>query len=156
MNRYSLPRSVVRANLLLTAGAAREGTIFTADRVPQHDGAETVLEMLNRPDGFYPFRSEHPDDGVLLVAKAHTVSLTVHEPAIADPARLEAARMAEVEVLLEGGTKLIGRASFELPDFHQRLLDYLNASREPFFAISQDDTTHYVNRAHVLFARPRD
>ena len=155
MTRYSLPRSTQLARLQLTAGGPRDGTIFTADRVPQHDGPETVLEMLNRAEGFYPFRPES-GDGVLLVAKAHTVSLSVAEPAITDPARLEAARMVELEVVLEGGATVTGRASFELPDFHQRLLDYLNAFQEPFFGVTTGGTTHYVNRAHVLFARPRD
>ena len=155
MTRFSLPRTVIPARLRLTAGDPRTGTIFVADRVPQHEGPETVLEMLNRPEGFYAFRPES-GDGILLVAKAHTVALAVDEPAILDPARLEAARMAELEVVLEGGTTLMGRASFELPDFHQRLIDYLNASQDPFFAVASGDTTHYVNRAHVLYARPRD
>lgn len=143
------------ARLRLTEGALRSGTIFVADRVPHHDGPETVLEMLNRPESFYAFRADSGDE-ILLVAKAHTVFLSVAEPAIGDPARLSAARMAEVEVVLASGTTLAGRASFELPDFHQRLLDYLNASRDPFFAVAEGDTTHYVNRAHVLFARPKD
>ena len=155
MTRYSLPRTTLPAQLRLTDGQPRAGTIFVADRVPQHEGPETVLEMLNRPEGFYAFRLES-GDGILLVAKAHTVSLAVDEPAILDPARLEAARRAELEVVLEGGTTLAGRASFELPDFHQRLIDYLNASTDPFFAVSTGATTHYVNRAHVLYARPRD
>lgn len=146
---------MLSARLRLTEGDLRGGTIFVADRVPHHDGPETVLEMLNRPESFYPFRSEAEDE-ILLVAKAHTVSLSVAEPAIVDPDRLSAARMAEVEVILAGGTTLAGRASFELPDFHQRLLDYLNASRDPFFAVAEGDSTHYVNRAHVLFARPKD
>jgi hypothetical protein len=44
----------------------------------------------------------------------------------------------------------------ELPEDQSRPLDYLNAAPEPFFAITTDESTHYVNRAHVLFARPRD
>jgi len=35
------------------------------------------------------------------------------------------------------------------------VLDYLNAVAEPFFAIATGDGMHLVNRAHVLYARPR-
>jgi len=41
----------------------------------------------------------------------------------------------------------------QLPDHHARLLDYLNASRDPFFAVDPCGD-HYVNRAYVLYARP--
>jgi hypothetical protein len=44
----------------------------------------------------------------------------------------------------------------ELPQHHSRLLDYLNTSAEPFFAITTADQVHLVNRAHVLYARPED
>ncbi len=155
MTRFSLPRTTVLARLRLTAGEELPGTIFTSDRVQQHEGPETVLELLNRPEEFFAFRPDKVE-GVLLIAKAHTVSLSVDEPVFPDPARLEAARWVDMDVVMAGGTTISGRASFEQPDFHQRLLDFLNATRDAFFAVSHDGTTHYVNRAHVLFARPRD
>ncbi len=126
------------------------------ERVPHHDGAETVLEMLNRAEGFFAFR---PADGgdVLLVSKLHTIWASVDRQApITDPARLSAARLVGVEVVLAGGSTLGGWASVELPLHHARLLDYLNASHDAFFAVWTHATTHYVNRAHVLYARPLD
>lgn len=155
MTRFSLPRTTVTTSLRLTDGVLRPGLIFTSDRVAMHEGHETVLEMLNRADPFFAFRPE-AGQGVLLVAKAHTVSVSVHEPAFLDPARLVAAKVVDAELVLAGGTTLSGKASFEQPEFHSRLLDFLNGTREPFFAVTQDNTTHFVNRAHVLYARPRD
>src|SRR5438309_11605830 len=67
------------------------------ERVPHHDGPETVLELLNRPEGFFAFRPAANHD-VLLISKVQTVSLSVDRQApIADPARLSAARMLGVE-----------------------------------------------------------
>src|SRR6266513_4425550 len=124
------------------------------ERVPHHDGPETVLELLNRPEGFFAFRPAE-DGEILLVSKVQTVSLSVDRQApIADPARLSAARTLGVEVVLAGGATLGGWASVELPKQHARLLDYLNASQEAFFAVWSHAATHYVNRAYVLFARP--
>lgn len=139
---------------MLTAGAPATGSIFMMDRVPHHDGPETVLEMLNRGEPFFAFRPDAHPDAVLLVAKAHTVLLAVEGPPFTDPARASAAQTAELELVLEGGSTISGRAQFEQPDAHRRLLDYLNASQDPFFAVMQEATTNYVNRSHVLYARP--
>ena len=156
MSEFSLPRASVPAHILLTQGPARRGEVYVMERVPHHDGPETVLEMLNRAEGFFAFRPE--DDGeVVLPSKMHTIWLAVDRQApIADPARLSAARILGVEVLLAGGSRLAGWASAELPLHHSRLLDYLNASHDPFFAVWTHAATHYVNRAHVLYARPLD
>ena len=154
MSDFSLPRTPVPARLLLTQGVSRPGQIYVMERVPHHDGAETVLELLNRPEGFFAFRPDEVDE-ILLVSKVQTVSLSVDRQApIADPARLSAARMLGLEVVLAGGATLGGWASVELPEQHARLLDYLNASQEAFFAVWSHAATHYVNRAYVLFARP--
>jgi len=156
MSQFSLPRSPVPAHVLLDQGVSRPGDVFVMERVPHHDGAETVLEMLNRREGFFAFRPAD-EEGVLLMSKVHTVSVSVDRQApIADPARLSAARMLGIELVLVGGSTLGGWASVELPEHHARLLDYLNASDEPFFAMWTHATTHYVNRAHVLYARPLD
>jgi hypothetical protein len=156
MTAFSMPRVAIRASLRLTAGAAREGEIYVMERVPHHAGHETPLDMLNRPEGFFPFRPKEDGAGVLLVAKARTVTLTVQHPEPEDPARLSAAKQASLVVTLADGTELSGWATLELPEHHSRLLDYLNASADPFFAIATADQVHVVNRAHVLYARPED
>lgn len=153
---FSIPRVAVPATLLLTAGDRRRGQIYLMERVPHHTGAETPLEMLNRADGFFPFRPEG-DGAVLLVTKAHTIILSVTAAAAAqDPARLSAAKLVSVELTLADGSSLRGFAAAELPQHHSRLLDYLNASSDPFFAVSAGEEVHFVNRAHVLYARPQE
>ncbi len=154
MSDLALPRTSVAANLLLAQEKPRPGQIFLMERVPQHDGPETVLELLNRPEGFFAFRPAG-DDEVLLVSKQQTISLSIDRQApIADPARLSAARTLGVEIVLAGGSTVGGWASAELPDAHARLLDYLNESHEAFFAVWTHVATHYLNRAFVLYARP--
>jgi len=154
---FSIPRVAIPATLLQTAGAKREGEIYVMERVPQHAGPETPLDMLNRGEGFFPFRPKGDQGAILLVTKARTVTLTVpRTTAPEDPARLSAARTGRLELTLADGSRLSGWATIELPEHHSRLLDYLNASAEPFFAISTGEEIHLVNRAHVLFARPED
>ena len=151
-----MPRVAIPATLLLAGGGTREGEVYVMERVPQHAGSETPLDMLNRPDGFFPFRSHKDDEGVLLVAKARTVTLTVPLPHEVDKARLSAAKRVRLELTLADGSKLSGWATLELPEYHSRVLDYLNAAAEPFFSITTAEVLHLVNRAHVLFVHPDD
>lgn len=153
---FSIPRVAIPATVLLTAGGRREGQIYVMERVPQHAGPETPLDMLNRADAFFPFRSG--DDGaVLLVAKARTVTLAVpRDTAAEDPVRLSVAKQARIEVALADGSTVSGWATLELPEHHSRVLDYLNASAEPFFSVTTEGHVLFVNRAHVLYARPED
>src|SRR3989475_3311124 len=110
--------------------------------------------MRRGREGFCAFPPAD-EEGALLMSKVHTVAVSVDRQApIADPARLSAAKMLGVELVLTGGSTLGGWASAELPEHHARLLDYLNASRDPFFAVWTHAATHYVNRAYVLYARP--
>ncbi|MGH7529224.1 MAG: hypothetical protein ACREMN_02485 [Gemmatimonadales bacterium] len=156
MSEFSIPRLAVAARLVLTEGGGRDGEIYVMEHVPKHTGVETPLEMLNRPEGFFPFRPAR-DGGVLLVAKARTIVLsTARAVSPQDPARLSAAKTARLELTLADGAHLQGWAMLELPTHHTRLLDYLNASAEPFFAVTTADRTHFVNRAHVLYARPEE
>lgn len=156
MTGFSIPSVAVPATLLQTSGGKREGEIFTMERVPQHAGPETPLDLLNRPEAFFPFRPKKEASGVLLVAKARTVMVSVPRAGQEDADRLSAAKQASLEVTLADGSKLSGWATLELPEYHSRLLDYLNASRDEFFAIATADQTHIVNRAHVLYVRPED
>jgi hypothetical protein len=156
MAGFAIPRVAVPASLLLTDGNRRPGEIYVMERGPQHTGPETPLEMLNRPEGFFPFRPVGDDASILLVTKSHTISLSVAtDNAAQDPVRLSAAKLVAVELTFVDGSTLQGFATAELPEQHSRLLDYLNAS-SPFFAVSAGEEFHFVNRAHVLYARPED
>lgn len=156
MSGFSLPRVSLPANLLLTDGERRLGEIYVMQRVSQHSGPETPLEMLNRSDGFFPFRPAG-NGAILLVTKARTITLSVPRTATdEDPARVSAAKLVGITLTLADDSDLTGWATLELPEFHSRLLDYLNASQDPFFAVTTADEVHFVNRAHVLFARPED
>ena len=156
MTGFSIPSVAIPATLLQTSGGKREGEIFTMERVPQHAGPETALDLLNRPDAFFPFRPKKDATGVLLVAKERTVMVSVPRTAPEDADRLSAAKQVSLEVTLADGSKLSGWATLELPEYHSRLLDYLNASRDEFFALTTANHMHIVNRAHVLYVRPED
>lgn len=154
---FAIPRAAIPAVLLQTGGGKRTGEIYVMEGVPQHAGPETPLDMLNRPEGFFPFRPTDDGHTVLLVSKARTVALTVPRATTSeDPDRISAARTGRLELMLADGSRLSGSATIEMPQHHSRLLDYLNASAEPFFAITTADEVHLVNRAHVLYARPED
>src|SRR5438128_11714146 len=135
MSQFSLPRSPVSASVLLDQGVSRPGDVFVMEREPHHDGAETVLEMLNRREGFFAFRPAD-EEGVLLMSKVHTVSVSVDGQApIADPARLSAARMLGIELVLVGGRTVGGWASRELREYQDRMLGHLNPSGQPVLAL---------------------
>lgn len=153
---FWLPRVAVPAELVLTGVPARDGEIYVMERVPQHAGPETPLDMLNRPTSFFPFLPAR-EEGILLVAKTGTIAVSIARAATAeDPARLTAAKRTSFTIRLANGAELTGWATLELPSHHSRLLDYLNASTDPFFAVTTADRVHLVNRAHVLYARPED
>lgn len=151
MSGFSIPRDSIPARLLLTQGGERSGAVFVMARAPAREGPETPLEMLNRPEGFFPFL---PDDRkeVLLVSRAQTIALTVP----AGGPRPPGAREIGLEVTLIDGTVWNGVANVALPEHLSRPIDYLNAGDGSFFAVTTQKATHLVNRAHVLYARPTD
>ncbi|HKC38063.1 MAG TPA: hypothetical protein VKC15_00830, partial [Gemmatimonadales bacterium] len=75
MTGFSIPRVSIPAKLLLTDGEQRSGEIYVMERVPHHTGSETPLEMLNRPDGFFPFLPAG-EKTIMLATKAQTIILS--------------------------------------------------------------------------------
>src|SRR3989442_2007790 len=128
MSQFSLPRSPVQARVLLDQGVSRPGDVFVMERVPHRGGAGAVLGMLNRREGFFAFRPAD-EEGVLLMSKVHTVSVSVDRQApIPDPVRLSAARMLGIELVLVGGSTLGGGAKLEFPHDDAPLPSYPTAS----------------------------
>lgn len=155
---FRLPCTTVRVRLALTGAGERRGVVFLPQQAFDKIGLQATVEILNAPDGFFPFRTDGGDEAeILLVAKAHTVSLVVDDadkPAGSD--RGSPAKTLDLEVALVNGAMVAGTANVELPDHQSRLLDFLNATARPFFTVRADGATHYLNRHHVLYARPKE
>lgn len=142
----------IQVEILLAEQLRMNGELHVQGRVGQHDGPETPVEMLNRPEPFFPVTL--PGGQVAFLAKSQVaVVVCPTDIGLADPERAGAAKTIGLEVTLAGGMELSGLATLELPPSRARALDYLNASGL-FFALGSPDATWIINRTCVRVVRP--
>ena len=140
------------AEVTLAEGMIIRGDLHLMARTATHEGAETALEMLNRPLPFFPLTL--PNGDVLFISKPQVAHVaTAGAAALPDPDRISVAKLVGLSVMMRGGAEFRGYSTVELPPAYSRPIDFLNAP-EQFFAISAKDFTLYINRAHVRVARP--
>jgi hypothetical protein len=148
----------IESEVFLGDGTRLVGALFVQGRVPQHDGAETLVEMLNRPEPFTVVSLA--EGGVVFVAKAQ-LALIAADPQVPstgaelDEDRHSAAKMIGLEIEMVGGRVLRGWAALELPPTRARALDFLN-SAGPFFAVTTHAVHWVVHRSFVRGVRPLD
>lgn len=144
----------IRAEIILADQARLEGELHVQGRVGLHDGPETVLEMLNRDEIFFPLTLAETQ--VAFVAKSQvSVVVCASEIGVTDPELIGALKIIDLEVTMAGGAEFRGHATIELPPSRARALDYLNTGGR-FFALRNDSATRFINRAHVRVVRPLD
>jgi hypothetical protein len=143
----------ITADFCLADQTRLRGELHVQGRVAHHDGPETPLEMLNRPDAFFPISV---DQGIAFLAKAQ-VAVVVCAPQVeySDPERVSAVKTIALEIVVAGGEEFRGWAALELPPTRARTLDYLNGPGQ-FFSLQGEDATRLINRAHVRVVRPLD
>lgn len=142
------------AEISLADGSSLKGEIHLQGLVPNHEGPETPLEMMDRQEPFFAVALEQ--GGVLFVSKAQTTFVTCGpQTAAADPERFSAAKLIGLEVTMYNGTQLRGWATLELPPTSARALDYLNGSGL-FFALWTHASTWVINRFYTRVVRPLD
>lgn len=145
----------IEAEILLGDGTHLFGALFVQGRVPHHDGPETLVEMLNRPEPFTAVALT--GGGVVFVPKAQ-IALILAEPAPPpddDGARQSTVKLVGLELEMLGGKVLTGLVSVDLPPTHARPIDFLNEAGA-FFTLTTHSATWVVHRAHLRGARPAD
>ena len=139
---------------LLDDDTTLEGQLHLQPRVAHRDAPETVLEMLNRDEGYFPMTLDA--GGTVFVSKALVAVVEVPEgPATADTVGEQLGRSVELEVTLRGGERRRGVGRIALPPVRTRALDYVN-SQDPFLSLHTPGGLVFVGRAHVRFVRPID
>jgi hypothetical protein len=143
----------VPAEVALAEGIVLAGDLHLYARPTYPPGPETPLEMLNRADAFFALTL---DGGVRFIPKDQVVVVTCRgQVQPADPDRVSAAKLIELEVVVQGGAEYRGRAVLELPPSRGRALDFLNGAGI-FFTLAADDVSWYINKSRVRLARPLD
>ena len=144
----------IRAEIQLADGAHLLGDLFVQGRSPHHDGPETLVEMLNRPEPFTAVALQ--GDGVVFVPKAQIALIAADEPPPADGGlRLSTTKLVGLELEMLGGKVLTGLVSVDLPPTHNRPIDFLNEAGT-FFSLAAHPANWIVHRAHLRGARPVD
>ena len=153
MNEWSTTHRVP-GTALLANGSRLSGDLHLQPSTELHQSVETPLELLNRADRFLALTL--PGGGVELVSKDHVMVLEVGASA-PDPVwnPTPGANDLRLEVALTSGETLSGTVHAQLPPTRSRPMDFLNLP-DRFFPLVSGDTVHYLNRAHVLHARPLD
>ena len=143
----------LHATVTLAEGIILEGQLHVMARVAHRQGPETPLEMLNRHQGFIPLSL--PDGEVLFLSKSQVamVACPVEETPELEPARVSVAQLVGLDVEMQGGGRVSGMASFELPPGKSRASDYLNF-QEPFFGLVSQGAMLCIHHLHVRFVRP--
>lgn len=135
----------------LVEGLVIQGEVHLQPVVAWRDGPESLLEMLNRPEGFFVMNL--PSGEVVFVGKAQVASVVAQHEHHAEPERETAARHIPLEVMMRGGAEFRGEAVTELPPDHARALDFLNAPGK-FLELHTAEGTCCLNRSWVRAVRP--
>jgi hypothetical protein len=142
----------VRVEVTIDGGGMHTGFIHLLAGKHWQAGPETPLEMLNRPEGFFPVTTE--DGAVMFLAKERVVMVAPEWPA-AEAADRVAGEPHGLVVELTTGRELRGTVTVAMPRLRTRTLDCLNALT-PFFPLETEGGVRLINRGHVRVARPLD
>ncbi len=142
------------ATITLSEGTSIEGDIHLQPLTLAHQGRETPVDLLNRPERFLAVSL--PSGDATLVCKAQIAVVTTDARlSEIDPERLAISRKFALDVHLVSGQRLSGSAYWELPPTHARPQDFLNES-DGFFEITAGGDTHCINRALVVQVNPAE
>jgi hypothetical protein len=145
----------VPATIHFADGSEASGSIHVQSAVGHHQGPETVIEMLNRPEPFMVLT--FAETGVVFVPKAQVALVESEAPEESEEGgRRSAAKPLLFEVEMMVTARVIdGQVAAELPPTRARAQDFLNDCGQ-FFPLQHESTLWAVNRTHVRTVRPVD
>jgi hypothetical protein len=149
MSQFRFEKHQVPASLVLSTGAMRHGCFFVVTSLT-HGGPERVGDLLNGDLGFFPFQH---DDGATAQYNRAQLAMVRLPVGVAEE-ELEpgfsVALRREVSVTLSTGTIVDGTVLVNGPIGHQRLSDYVRASKQFWYVLTSGGGTLIVNSSHIV------
>jgi hypothetical protein len=146
LKELRIPTLALDAEILCADGKSFQGRIFLPVASSHHSGPMRPDEWLN--DGatpFFPFLPRNSSASVIL-NKAEVVVLTVLAETAPDEEGVQSPRR-NVRVECRDRT-VSGAVVIDMPEGHQRVLDYLNAPG-PFLVVREGQKHHLVRKSRI-------
>lgn len=146
INDFRIEKSRLPVVLITVEGQRVSGDLFVQASARNQLGHETAHDVLNAPEPFFPIATMK--GRTLLLAKDHVRELFVaredHEQE-----EWEFGTPAEVDVVMQGGSRHVGTILIQQTSGRQRVLDYLNRLTDRFLALHKDEGIVLLNRARI-------
>ena len=151
MSDYRIEKDRFSVKLFFSNGKVDEGNIYLSLQAANHEGRESVGDVLNQQDAFLPVN--FPTRSTRLVNKRHL--LMVSFPSNEEEEDLGAeANLHEVLLHLSNGVQIEGRFIFLLPPHSSRVKDYLSQA-ESFMELRKEGEICLVNKRHIIFVEEK-
>ena len=130
------------------------GEVFLQPSQNARAGPETVGDLLNAVEPFFPMRCDN--GAIRFVSKQRVAEALVASETDGEERSRAGARSAVVEVVLATREPFVGCIYYEVPSARPRLLDFLNRQSQQFLRVHTDDGLRLVNRDLISGIRPLD
>lgn len=147
MDELKVPKRRVPVEILQPGGIVRHVAIFLAEAAAGHSGPERLSDLLNGADEFIPAFDEEAQVMTFLNRRSVALARVAREVEADIEEELTIPVEQEVEITLDGGTRVQGVVSYVRPGAG-RFLDFLN-ERTPFFHLAEGERSALVSRDHV-------
>jgi hypothetical protein len=148
MSQFRFKKNQVAASLVLSTGIIRHGCFFVFASFT-HGDPERVGDLLNSERGFFPFQH---DDGTTAQYNRSQLVMVRLPPGV-DEVELEPdfaiAMRRQVKVTLSTGAVVDGTVLVNGPAGHERLSDYVRASKQFWYVLTSNGTL-IVNSGHIV------
>jgi hypothetical protein len=150
MSIYRVEKTELPVVIFQADGSVMKGVVFLSSSAYSHMGRQTLLDLLNEPGNFFPFRSE---TGSFCAANKQTIThIRFDQPEAGKPYQSLGDR-EEVEIRFVGGEQLCGTVTIEMPDGRKRMFDFVNATKS-FFELHNQEAHYLVNVMQVRDISP--
>jgi len=151
MSDYRIEKDRFSVKLFFSDGKVDEGNIYLSLQAANHEGRESVGDVLNQQDSFLPVN--FPARSTKLVNKRHL--LMVSFPSNEEEGDLGAeAHPHEVILHLINGVQIEGKFIFLLPPQSSRVKDYLSQT-ESFMELRKEGEIYLINKRHIIFVEEK-
>jgi hypothetical protein len=151
MSDYRIEKDRFSVKLFFSDGTVDEGNIYLSLQAANHEGRESVGDVLNQQDVFLPVNFS--TKSTKLVNKRHL--LMVSFPSREEEESLGAeVNRHDVILHLANGASIEGKFIFLLPPHSSRVKDYLSQA-ESFMELRKNGEIYLVNKRHTIFVEEK-